>query len=289
MSQHLPLIVALAVAFFVLYLLQQARERKKDADAAPESKALDGEVSGAGRGTDSQADDAADAGAGAHRPAPAAGAAPTPYALDTALLALAESGAGTQRDGKEIHFSSRDIGLLEITTGQVAASDPLVQPDPPAFTQPVPNGRHPVRVLIARFGSDERIAFAQLRFSEAAPVRWEMAHVGNQANEPLGEGQFFGYGVDAGTGCFMDPRAGALLAARMEVEDEYFETIIDAMEATYAHTRSWLDFRPNPQEPENVICFSSGWGDGAYPSFFGFDAQGRPVMLVTDFLVAGEV
>jgi len=210
-----------------------------------------------------------------------------PYTLDPALLALAQSGGSAQRGGKTIGFAAHDIGLLEVTTGRVAASDPLVSPDPPAFTQAVPNGRHPVRVIAARFGDDERIAYALLRFSEAPTVRWENARTGEDG-APLRKGEFFGYGVDSGTGCFMDPHAGGLLNARMEQEDDYFETIIDEMDKTYAHTRSWADIRPDPSSPGNVMCFSSGWGDGSYPSFFGFDAKGKVAVLVTDFMVVGE-
>jgi hypothetical protein len=35
----------------------------------------------------------------------------------------------------------------------------------------------------------------------------------------------------------------------------------------------------------NVIGFSSGWGDGAYPSWFGLDAGDRPVVVLTSFLI----
>ena len=208
-----------------------------------------------------------------------------PYQLKADLLALAFAGSATRKDGKDISFAVREIGLLNITSGQVAASDPMVAPDPPGFTRAVPNGRHPVSVAIARFGSDERIAYARLRFSDAAPVHWEMALLATDNPAKLGPGEFFAYGVDTGTGCFMDPRAGQLLNARMEAEEDYFEVIIEEMDKTYAHTRSWADIRPDPAAPENVICFSSGWGDGSYPSFFGLDADGRPVVLVTDFLV----
>ena len=31
--------------------------------------------------------------------------------------------------------------------------------------------------------------------------------------------------------------------------------------------------------------FQSGWGDGLYASWFGYDAQGRVVALLTDFNV----
>ena len=96
---------------------------------------------------------------------------------------------------------------------------------------------------------------------------------------------YFGYGVDAGTGCFMDPVAGQLLAARMDREDEYFNAILDEMQRTYRHTRSWLDWRPSPEHAANIICFSSGWGDGLYPSFFGFSSEGQVCSLLTDFFI----
>ena len=35
----------------------------------------------------------------------------------------------------------------------------------------------------------------------------------------------------------------------------------------------------------NLIAFSSGWGDGSYASFFGYDAHDNLVCLVTDFRV----
>lgn len=206
-----------------------------------------------------------------------------PYGLDSDRLARAfASLEQTDKTGMSI----RDIGLLEVTTGQVVACDPMVMPDRNAFTQTVPNGRHPVSIAIARNrGGDERIAYTRLRFSDAAPVRWEMALLEGQDSATLRGDEFFGYGVDAGTGCFMDRRAGQLLEARMQAEDDYYETIMEEMDKTYAHTRSWADLRPDPSAPENVICFSSGWGDGSYPSFFGFDAEGKVAMLVTDFLV----
>lgn len=37
--------------------------------------------------------------------------------------------------------------------------------------------------------------------------------------------------------------------------------------------------------PGNIIMFTSGWGDGFYASWFGYDAQGHVAALVTDFTV----
>ena len=208
-----------------------------------------------------------------------------PYELNLKLLDTAFSGGMHDQNGKPVIFSSRDIGQVEIVSNRVAASDPLVCPNPEGFLHAVPNGRFPVHIAIAGMAGDERIAYAKVVFSPATPVRWEMALVDGQDLTTLESDQFFGYGVDAGTGCFMDPQTGKLLNARMDEEEDYFETIIEGMDATYAHTRSWLEFRPAPDSSLNIVCFSTGWGDGSYPSFFGLDAAGSPVVLVTDFLV----
>ena len=147
----------------------------------------------------------------------------------------------------------------------IAASDPLVQPAPHAFTTPVTPGVYPVQIAIARLqGGDERIAFARACFGpalNAAVETWRMALTGqeNLASLDAAEG-YFGYGVDAGIGCFMDADAGKLLQARMDADEDYFETLLERLHLTYKHTRSWLDFRPDDTSPLNIVCFSSGWG-----------------------------
>jgi hypothetical protein len=209
-----------------------------------------------------------------------------PYELNKHHLAVAFSSGALIDAGKRVVFEVRELGRLSVSSGAIAASDPLVNPNPRAYGENVPNGHHRVSVAIARFeNGDERIAFARVSFTTAAPATWRMAAQEGQDHANLGPDVYFGYGVDSGTGCFMDPVAGKLLAERMHVEDEYCRTIIDGMEQTYKHTRSWFEFRPSAKRDENVICFSSGFGDGSYPSFFGFDVQGRLSVLVTDFLV----
>ncbi len=194
------------------------------------------------------------------------------------------------RNDATITFEVLGIGELRIRSGRVAASDPLVCPKPAPFTVAVPHGDHVVELAIAKFpNGDERVAFARLRLDDSqGVVTWELARQeGQNLADLTGRDQFFGYGVDTGTGCFMDAEAGALLEALMDDKPDTFEHIMDAMEATYKHTRSWLDFRPQAQSPLNIMCFTSGFGDGAYPSFFGLGLEGNPVSLITDFLALG--
>jgi hypothetical protein len=211
------------------------------------------------------------------------------YAPNQRHIDIAFSSGSLLQCGKRVQLQGREIGQLLVTSGNLAASDPFVVPNPPPFTQAIPVGRYPVSVAIARFGEgdecDERVAFARVELSNLPVFSWAMALTERQDPATLEHDGYFGYGVDAGTGCFMDPVAGRLLAERMDREDEYFNVMIDGMEATYKYTRSWLDWRPSTERDENIICFSSGWGDGSYPSFFGFSAAGRVCMLLTDFFV----
>lgn len=208
------------------------------------------------------------------------------HTLDARAYDVAFASGAMTDDGRPVQFELADAGFLRICSGKVAASDPLVSPDPTPFSVPVPNGLHPVTLAIARLsGGDERIAFARLLFGAGAPVKWQMAVMAGQDAKSLKDDEYFGYGVDSGTGCFMDPESGALLRKRMDGDDDYFNTIIEGMEATYKHTRSWYAFRPDDVREENVICFSSGFGDGSYPTYVGTSAAGEPVVLVTDFFV----
>ncbi len=210
------------------------------------------------------------------------------YQLNLHHLDLAYSGGAFEGKWPR-RFVPQHAGNLDIADGQLAASDPLVEPEPLPFTQSVPNGSFPVTLAIGVLeNGDERVAYARVDFSSAKPVRWEMALVGGQDHRELEADSFFGYGVDAGTGCFMGVAASRDLARAMDKVEDYFESIIDGMDATYKHTRSWYAWKPDTAGSENIVCFSSGYGDGCYPSFFGYDAAGNAVALVTDFLTLSD-
>jgi hypothetical protein len=180
----------------------------------------------------------------------------------------------------------RHVGDLILSTGEIVACDPLVFPEAEPFTARVAPGTYPVLLAIAQVSeSDQRVAFAKLQFESGEPVTWQMAVVHGQDPSTLEPDHIFGYSVDAGTGCFMDRAAAALLADRMKGDDEYSETIIDAMEKTDVPTWSYATVRPSAQHEDNCVVFSSGWGDGFYASYFGYSAAGTLTCLVTDFAV----
>jgi uncharacterized protein DUF4241 len=208
------------------------------------------------------------------------------YALPEKLVADAFSCGQLPHPNGPVTMKVVEIAELVVTSNSIVATDPIVISMIKPFTQRVPNGRHAVSLAIARFGTDERIAFARVQFSKRTPVTWKMAVIDDQDPASLEHGNFFGYGVDGATGCFMDYEAGALMGQRYREEGPYFafgDLIIDAMEASYRETRQWGVVHPIEGRDENIVCFTTGYGDGAYPSFFGFAADGAVAQLVTDF------
>lgn len=185
----------------------------------------------------------------------------------------------------ERDIETMSLGDLSFPTGCIVAADPLVQPERPAFGRVVPPGAYPLTLYRAR----GRNALAELRFKSGAVERWELALVPGEDGSLLKDDEFFGYGVDAGIGSFMDIAARAAMLAREDREkgkrgySNYYDDVIHAeMQATGGEH---LMHKPRPDDPAIVAMFRSGWGDGMYPSFWGLDAEGRPVLLVTDFQV----
>jgi hypothetical protein len=182
-----------------------------------------------------------------------------------------------------VTLRSRAAGELVLTTGRAVACDPFTSPDEEPFTRELPTGSFPVVLSVAHFDDgDQRVAAAMVRFADALAVRWEMALVGEDDPSELGEGEIFGYAVESGTGCFMDVEAAESLMDRVEEDERYFETVVAALTANEVDTWSWASFVPG-EGAANVVAFSSGVGDETYASYFGLDADGNVVSLVTDF------
>lgn len=165
---------------------------------------------------------------------------------------------------------------VRFPSGKVCASDGFIMSGKP-FTRDFKPGKYPVQLLIQKFSNDERIAFAKLELAARPVDRWELAVTKAQKVSKLKPGEFYGYGVDSGTGCFFDPAAQKLLN---QTEMGFFQRVISEMENSYKNTRSWVRI---DTEQGSAALFSSGIGDGFYASYFGLDKQGIPVALLTDF------
>jgi len=197
---------------------------------------------------------------------------------------------------KDLTLTHQRIGDLLLPTGELVACDPFVFSDGKPFSQLFPRGVFPVILSIAQIATDQRVAFATVKFRETPPVAWEMLTIGDQDISKRKDGKLFGYSVDAATGCFMDQSAERALDDLMAEQDmlffetvtaekeqeTFFDTMTAEMDKTYRPTWSWLDMSFGDT---NLIAFSSGYGDGLYATYAGFGSDGAVSVAVTDFSV----
>ena len=209
-------------------------------------------------------------------------AGPPEMAIEEVYGRFARLGPVTS-GGSAAHLSVSRAGDLVLQTGRVVAADVFLFDNIP-FTRWLPSGTHPVFVLHATAGSDDRIAAAMIRVAQGDPVRWEPALTPGQDASRLPPDQFFGYGVDSGIGCFASAEAVEYLArAGARAGDTYSARVQAAMFPSKSEFHLVADIPVGDGTGLNVVAFQSGWGDGGYPSYFGLDAAGRPVVLMTTF------
>jgi hypothetical protein len=183
-------------------------------------------------------------------------------------------------------FHTQSAGDLIVSTGRIAAADPFVNlTETLPFVTPVPNGRFPVTLSVVKIGNEHyRVALARVLFSNEPSVRWQMALKNGQDPATLKPDEIFGYPVDAGTGSFFDPAAAVEANALTDRNPNAWEGWQTRGEANGASIENFGSFLLNePFGNANVVMFHSGWGDGYYPSYFGYDASGKVTALVTDF------
>ncbi|GAA2166419.1 hypothetical protein GCM10009727_85990 [Actinomadura napierensis] len=163
-----------------------------------------------------------------------------------------------------------DAGSLRVPSGRLAVSDPGWITEP-LRTIAVPPGEFPVTVSLMRTTGGTHVAAARVTLLDAPPCAWEMALEPGEDPGLLGEGQFYGVGVDAGTAAFLD-------AART-VSEEEFDGLIEHLDGDGSFTTE-LDA---PEPEPNLIAFRAGHGDGSYPVWIGRTDDGRVGRVVIDF------
>jgi len=173
----------------------------------------------------------------------------------------------------EAYDLTEDLLLPELflPSGGIVVGEYLLDSEGLAVETSVPAARYPVHATLASDGeADVRVAFASLVVSDAPTVRWE--EIGTIA-------------VDGGSTAFISVEGRDALIDLFERDQAawdrfYSEDLWDSQVAHDYRATEW------PVEDElNIAYFSSGFGDGGYPVFIGYDAQDRPTRIVADFYV----
>jgi hypothetical protein len=164
--------------------------------------------------------------------------------------------------------------------------------DSGGLIQRVPPGRYPVVLILGDFGgargneaySYTTVAAARLVIRDEPVVSWEMAVYDGQDVGRLGDDEFYGYPVDGGTGGFVDVQNIAALCADY---DDYIERLlVDFGDSDHDSTEPVIV--TNAESEPVVVAFTSGGGDGRYPTWVGRTAGGEVACVLTDFFQLPE-
>ncbi len=191
-------------------------------------------------------------------------------------------------------------GELAVPSGRLVACDPFVFLEPRYNPYiPVPKGRFPVVVTLADVSKEQnkshiREAYASIIFSEGIEDYRKALPLAKDGQErPDLEGdQYIGFGVDAGTACFVDD---SVVGPCMPDPQTWYEGLFENSkpDCWFArmddpnHIREGIAniVLPLAKNGENLILFHSGWGDGNYPVVGSFDSKGQLLAAHIDFFV----
>ena len=191
----------------------------------------------------------------------------------------------------DVEVDTLEIGEVNFPTGEILACDPFIElEEKKPFIQKIPAGKYPV--IISVVPSEEygdRYACVKVEINKNKPVVYELAVLGNEEDmDGAGEDEFYGFGVDAGMGCVADKKTQEeyikywnKIAKEKDVDnsfDDIFSSLLEESAKKYPKYQcdygDWVNWTI-PGTDCNLPIFASGWGDGVYPSYFGYDENGE--------------
>lgn len=189
-----------------------------------------------------------------------------------------------------------EIGNVSLPSGKVVVRDPLVSLNAnqsPYFVQ-APKGNFPVTIAVVKSEDwGDRYAVVKVEFAKEKPIVYREALVGIEELEGVIEDDFFGFGVDAGLACITDSEVLPFVdkfVNETDVDnlyDDYFaELFIQSYKDNPNNQRDagdWINWKV-PNTSYQISMFASGFGDGEYPVYFGYDANENICGLYIQFI-----
>jgi hypothetical protein len=181
----------------------------------------------------------------------------------------APPGIGLVDDSDYVVTDDLHFGEVTLPSGRVLVGEYLFDLEPLDFM--VAPGAYPVHATLARYRDQDfdNVAFVSLVLSDAPTAHWERADV---------------VAVDGGSTTIVSVE-GRDVMNRLFEDDEnaWMEQSEEIFHAVAAHDYLGTEYSLAPDI--NLVQVSSGIGDGGYPVFVGFDADGAPTRVVVDFFL----
>lgn len=188
------------------------------------------------------------------------------------------------------------IGNVSLPSGKVVVRDPLVSLNAnqsPYFIE-TPKGNFPVTIAVVKSEDwGDRYAVVKAEFTKEKPVVYREALVGIEDLEDVSEDDFFGFGVDAGLGCITDAEVLPYVDKFVDeinvdnMYDDYFAELFAQSYRDHPNNQrdagDWINWTV-PNTEYQIPMFASGFGDGSYPVYFGYDKNDEICGLYIQFI-----
>jgi hypothetical protein len=200
--------------------------------------------------------------------------------------------------GKNIHILN--IGSVNFPTGNIIVVDPLMylERDSKPFFTKVPIGVFPLTIAVVEVEQDHyRYAAVKVDFNGNKVDYFVEALRGNENFEDFKEGDFFGFNVDAGLGTIADVKTKEAYCDFVEEWEKknpnkeiYDDLLAKEFENSYKKNPKyqrkdgdWINYKI-PQTNLTIPMFQSGFGDGTYPVYFGYDKDNNICQAIIEFI-----
>jgi hypothetical protein len=180
----------------------------------------------------------------------------------------------TTEHGDKVTVERVSAGRLRLPSGRLAVQDPGWYEDKPEpLLATVPHGEYPVDLF--RFAGEGAPYACRISVTRKPTRSWHLALRDGEHELFLGDGEFYGAGVDTGTLALADATGWPHYK-----ENDLEQAIATAGERGLFHS---LD-DPRPNSPTNMIIMPTYWGDGSYPIWLGRSAGGKISCYLVDYL-----
>lgn len=194
-----------------------------------------------------------------------------------------------------------ELGQLSVPTGALIACDPLysLNRSTGEYFLTAPQGLFTVETAVVKPDLYNEACFAALRvlFSDSPVSYYAEALTGRENLSDFEAGQFFGLNIKSGLVCICDiaARNAAIDFITLWYDEHPNENIYDSYfvrlfrQNAEKHplyqpeTGCWLNWRVPGTNMCVPLC-RSGFGDGVYPVYFGFNRRNEICQLVVHFI-----
>jgi Protein of unknown function (DUF4241) len=197
-------------------------------------------------------------------------------------------------------YQKYEIGLISITTGEIAITDPQSLSHPYPLSKKVQLGKYPVSLYYTQTNVfwGYKTAYATIDFLDEIAHTFEFALIDYELLEHPVDKTINGmFPVDSGLLSFSDYQS---LEEYISFTNDFLEENEDGniyevfLEKHFkmngnkpkgsSITGDWVNFSVPNSDNKEIFMFSTGLGDGLYPAYWGLNKANEITSLIIDFL-----